>query len=163
MFVLREETVRRGFTERIVGMIRDNGFEILATRTLDAEEIEFAAARTRGGNWEAGRPFSLSGGRPAAAVIAYDHAPIRPNRRQRRKFPKRTNARIFAKEAIRDAIIAELPPGEDFNALHSSDHAAEAWHLIEILAPGLTDTIRAKLAEIHGDARPEQIAQRHAA
>ena len=81
----------------------------------------------------------------------YDHAPIPPNRRQRRKFPKRTNARIFAKETIRDTIIAELPPDERFNALHSSDHAAEAWHLIEVLAPELMDTIRAKLAEIHGD------------
>jgi hypothetical protein len=152
VFVLREEVIRRGMTHRVVGMIREQGFEVLATRLLSPEEIEFAAARTRGGNWEAGRPYSLSGGAPAAAVVVYDHAPIRLNRRQRRKFPKRTNARIFAKERIRDAIIAELPRGETFNALHSSDHAAEAWHLIEVLAPELTDTIRMKLAEIHGDS-----------
>jgi hypothetical protein len=95
-------------------------------------------------------------------VIVYDHAPIRPNRRQRRKFPKRTNARIFAKEKIRDAIIAELPPGERFNALHSSDHAAEAWHLIEVLAPELTDTIRDKLAEIHGGTASEPLVRRAA-
>ena len=163
VFVLREEAVRRGLTGRIVAMIRDEGFEVLATRLLSPEEIEFAAARTRGGNWEAGRPYSLSGGPPAAAVISYDHAPLKPNRRQRRKFPKRTNARIFAKERIRDAIIAEMPPGEDFNALHSSDHAAEAWHLIEMLAPELIDTVRAKLAEIHGDAARPQLAIRRAA
>ena len=95
--------------------------------------------------------------------MAYDHAPITPNWKQRRKFPKRTNARIFAKETIRDAIIAELPPDEGFNALHSSDHAAEAWHLIEVLAPELTDTIRGKLAEIHGDHVTSRPAARRAA
>lgn len=153
VFVLREETVARGLTHRIVGMIRDCGFDVLATRMLAPEEIEFAAARTRGGNWEAGKPYELTGGRPAAAVVVYDRAPIRPSWRQRRRFPKRTNARIFAKEKIRDTIIAELPPGERFNALHSSDHAAEAWHLIEILAPELTDTIRDRLATLRGDAK----------
>jgi hypothetical protein len=163
VFVLREEAIRRGFTDKIVAMIREQGFDVLATRFLSPEETEFAAARTRGGNWEAGRPYSLSGGAPAAAVVAYDHAPITPNWKQRRKFPKRTNARIFAKETIRDAIIAELPPGEGFNALHSSDHAAEAWHLIEVLAPELTGTIRAKLAAIHSDQVTSQRAARQAA
>jgi hypothetical protein len=163
VFVLREEAVARGLTNRIVALIRDAGFDVLATHLLDGEQIEHAAARTRGGNWEAGRPFSISGGRPAAAVICYDHASIAPNRRQRRKFPKRTNARIFAKESIRDTIIAELPAGEDFNALHSSDHAAEAWHLIEILAPELLETTRAKLAEIHGEQPVPALARRQAA
>lgn len=163
VFVLREETVARGLTNRIVGMIRDCGFEVLTTRMLAPEEIEHAAARTRGGNWEAGKPYELTGGRPAAAVIAYDHAPIRPSWRQRRRFPKRTNARIFAKEKIRDAIIAELPPGERFNALHSSDHAAEAWHLIEVLAPELTDMVRSRLAEIHGDEKSSSFELRRAA
>jgi hypothetical protein len=163
VFVLREEAVRRGLTNRIVSMIRDQGFEVLAMRMLWPEETEFAAARTRGGNWEAGRPFNVSGGAPAACVVAYDHAPIRPSWKQRRKFPKRTNARIFAKEKIRDAIIAELPRDEAFNALHSSDHAAEAWHLIEILAPELCETIRAKVAEIHGQVSTSPPQARRAA
>lgn len=163
VFVLREETVARGLTNRIVSMVRDCGFDVLATRMLSPEEIEFAAARTRGGNWEAGKPYELTGGRPAACVVAYDHAPIRPSWRQRRRFPKRTNARIFAKEKIRDAIIAELPPGERFNALHSSDHAAEAWHLIEVLAPELTEPIRERLAAIHGREQPAAAATRRAA
>lgn len=163
VFVLRKEAVRRGLTNQLVSMICDQGFEILTTRMLSPEETEFAAARTRGGNWEAGRPYSVSGGAPAACVVVYDHAPIRPSWKQRRKFPKRTNARIFAKEKIRDAIIAALPPGEAFNALHSSDHAAEAWHLIEVLAPELLDSIRAKLAEIHGSATTAPPATRRAA
>jgi hypothetical protein len=157
VFVLRAEAIRRGFQDQIVRRICQSGFEILAVRKLTEDETIHAAARTRGGNWEAGRPFSISGGPPAAAVVAYDHAPLGLNRQQRRKFPKRTNARIFAKETIRDAIIAQLPAGEDFNALHSSDHAAEAWHLIEVLAPELVDQIRAKLAEIHGAASAKPV------
>ena len=143
-------------------MIRDQGFDVLATRCCRPKRSSLprpapAAATGR----RAGR---TSFRRPAGrGSVAYDRAPIRPNWRQRRKFPKRTNARIFAKERIRDAIIAELPPDEDFNALHSSDHAAEAWHLIEVLAPELTETIRARLAEIHGDAARPQLAIRRAA
>jgi nucleoside diphosphate kinase len=163
VFVLRQEAVRRGMTSKIVDMIGEQGFEILATHVLSRDEITYAAARTRGGNWEAGKPYAITGGPPAATVVCYDHAPLTPNRRQRRKFPKRTNARIFAKEKIRDAIIAELPPDETFNALHSSDHAAEAWHLIEVLAPALMDTIRGKLAAIHGDVATVKLPQRRAA
>jgi hypothetical protein len=162
VFVLRAETIRRGFQDQIIRMIRDSGFEILAVRALSEDETIHAAARTRGGNWEAGRPFSISGGRPAAAVVAYDHAPLRLNRQQRSKFPKRTNARIFAKETIRDAIIEQLPRGEDFNALHSSDHAAEAWHLIEVLAPELVDQVRARLAKIHSGASHPVVDRRAA-
>jgi hypothetical protein len=150
VFVLRQEAIARGFKDQIVHMIEQSGFEVLATRALTPIEIEFAAARTRGGNWEAGRPFSISGGPPAVCVVAYDRSPVSLNRRQRRKFPKRTNARIFVKETIRDAIIAQLPTNEDFNALHSSDNAPEAWHLIEVLAPELVEPIQARIRQIHG-------------
>ena len=81
------------------------------------------------------------------AVIAHDTNPLSPNRRQRRKFPQRTNARIFAKERIRDAVISELPPKQGCNALHSSDNAAEAWHLIEVFAPELMEQVRERLDE----------------
>jgi hypothetical protein len=93
-------------------------------------------------------------------VVAYDHAPIPPSRKQRRRFPHRTNARLFAKEAIRDAIVAQLPRGESFNALHSSDHAAEAWHLIEVLAPDVLDAVRARLRHTHSPtAEPGQLSR----
>jgi hypothetical protein len=155
VFVLRQEAVRQGFHDQIIRMIEQSGFEILETKTLSPDEVEFAAARTRGGNWTVGGPFDLSGGEPAVAVVAYDHHPIPPNRKQRRRFPQRTNARIFVKEAIRDAIIAQLPPQQGFNALHSSDHAAEAWHLIEVLAPDRVEAIRAQLDQIHATAAAE--------
>ena len=57
------------------------------------------------------------------------------------------------KEQIRDVICSELPEGQRFNALHSSDHAAEAWHLIEVLAPELLDEVRHRLTR-----QPEAVA-----
>ncbi len=142
VFVLRQEAVRRGYTDRIIEMIEESGFEILASKLLTPEVVETGAAQTRGGNWELDGPFDISGGPPAAVVVAYDCDPIPLSPRQRRRFRERTNARIFVKEEIRDAIVAELPPNQRFNALHSSDHAADAWHLIEVLAPELLERIR---------------------
>jgi hypothetical protein len=162
VFVLRQEAVRQGFESQIIAMIRQAGFEILTTRTLADRDVEYAAARTRGGNWTAGDPFDVSGGPPAAVVVAYDPEPLPLNRRQRRKFVHRTNARIFVKEAIRDAIISQLPKGQGFNALHSSDHAAEAWHLIEVLAPELIDEIRELLGRIHERSRTAGMLRRAA-
>lgn len=150
VFVIRQEAVRRGLAEEITGRIKASGFEILATNVLSLEEVEHAAARTRGGNWEAGEPYKLPGGPPAIAAIAYDRQPTQPNAGQRRRFPQRTNARIFVKESIRDAIVAALPESERFNALHSSDNAAEAWHLIEVLAPRMLEEIQARLRRMHG-------------
>jgi hypothetical protein len=149
--------VRGGFQQQIVEMVGQNGFEVLAVRTLADDEVAHVAARTRGGNWIEEGPFDRPGGDPAATVIAYDHQPIPPSRKQRRRFPNRTNARLFAKESIRDAIVAQLPRGESFNALHSSDHAAEAWHLIEVLAPDLLDTVRTQVAQMHAQAEPDKM------
>ncbi len=162
VFVLREEAVRLGFQDKIVAMIEQAGFEIFATRVLSPDEVEPASARTRGGNWGVG-PFDQPGGLPAVTVIAYDRNPLPPNRRQRRKFPQRTNGRIFVKEAIRDAIVAQLPPGRGCNALHSSDHAAEAWHLIEVLAPGMVEPIRARIRELHQQSAATPATFRRAA
>jgi hypothetical protein len=162
VFVLRQEAVRQGFQSDIIRMIGDHGFQIMAVRPLARHEIDHAAARCRGGNWAEEGPFDLPSGGPATVVVAYDPDPQPLNRRQRRKFSQRTNARIFVKELIRDAVIAQLPPKRSFNALHSSDHAAEAWHLIEVLAPDLLAPIRARMQEIHG-AMPARPVSRQAA
>jgi hypothetical protein len=149
VFVLREEAIRRGFQDKMVDMIRKTGFDIWAVKKLAPEEIRYSAPRTRGGNWGPG-PGDFVGGDPAVIVIAYDPQPIAPNWRQRRKFQHRTNARIFAKEMIRDAVMEESVDAQGCNALHSSDHAAEAWHLIEVFAPELMMEIHSRLRQIHG-------------
>ncbi len=163
VFALRQEVVQRGFQPKIVNMIEHSGFNILAVKVLSPEEVEYAAARTRGGNWSPG-PYRAPGGPPAVAVIAYDPQPIRLNRKQRRRFPQRTNARIFVKEKIRDAVLAYLPANQQCNALHSSDHAAEAWHLIDVMAPEMIDEIHARIAAFHQPAdKPHTLRLQRAA
>lgn len=158
VFVLRQQAVQRGFTDEIIEMIRDGGFKILAAKQLCSDTIKAGAEQTRGGNWTREKQFDLSGGPPAAIIIAYDHEPQRLSKRQLRRFPERTNARLFIKEDIREAICSQMPQGERFNALHSSDHAAEAWHLIEVLAPELIESVRNQLAaESEGTSEQPQI------
>ena len=110
VFVLRRQAVRLGYQERILAMLKQNEFEIMATKALSPEQVEIAAPRVRGGNWGIGA-FDISGGPPAVVVVAYDRHPLPLNWRQRRKFPERTNARIFVKEEIREVIVSELPAG----------------------------------------------------
>jgi hypothetical protein len=161
VFVLREEAIRRGFQSKMVDMVRDSRFDIWAVKKLSPEEILYSAPRTRGGNWGPG-PGDYVGGDPAVVVVAYDPHPIVPNRKQRRKFPHRTNARIFAKEMIRDAVMQGSIEAEGCNALHSSDHAAEAWHLIEVFAPELLPQIHARLRQIHGLELDQTISMENA-
>ncbi len=135
VFAIREQAVARGYTDRIVQMIADSGFDIVSVTNLSALMRVQGGARTRGGTWAMKGPFATSGGLPAAVVIAHDPEPLAPSAQQRKQFKERTNARVYVKESIRDALLAELSPAEGFNALHSSDHAPEAWHLIEELVP----------------------------
>ncbi len=141
VFVLRKTALDHGFRNRMLAMLAESGFEILATKELSAAEAEYASTRTRGGTWGSG-VFEQAGGPPAMLVVAYDPNPLKLSLTQRSKFPERSNARIFVKEKIRRAVNAELPREQSCNALHSSDHAAEAWHLIEVMAPELMDEIR---------------------
>ena len=163
MFVLRQEAVERGFQDQIVRMIQENGFEILATRVLSPIEAEYAAARTRGGNWEAGRPFSLSGGPPAVAVVAYDREPLPLNRRAAPQVSRSGPTLGFSsRRRFATRSSPSCRPHEAFNALHSSDHAAEAWHLIEVLAPELVEQIQARLHQIHAATPPDPTLRRAA-
>ncbi len=147
VFVVRREAVDRGLLEQITDMVEVGGFEILQTKKLSEEMIRTGASQTRGGNWKLEGPFDISGGPPAAVIVAYDHQPLPLTAKQSRKFTTRTNARLFVKEKIRDVLCEQLPSGERFNALHSSDHAADALHLIETLVPELMDDIVSRLTE----------------
>lgn len=148
VFVIRHEAMKRNMLAEITDMVEQGGFEILAAKKLSPERIEAGTAQTRGGNWNEDGPFENSGGPPAAVIIAYDPEPLPMTAKQRRKFSTRTNARLFVKEHIRDRICEQLPAGERFNALHSSDNAADALHLIEILAPELMDDVVDRLSGV---------------
>jgi hypothetical protein len=145
VYLIREEALRRGGVERAAKLIASHGFEILAEHAIDPSASALIARSVRGGNWGRG-PWPISGGPPVAAVIVYDHRPITPTRRQRRRFPYSTNARLLCKEQIRDAFNEGFPPDQHCNVIHSSDNGREAMDYLRIIMPEAIDRV---LASVH--------------
>lgn len=133
VFLLRREAVARGGVKRASKLLADHGFQIVETINFAPDRINSIARSLRGGNWGPG-PWPKSGGEPVAAIVVHDPAPIRPTRRERRRFPFLSNARLLAKDAIRDAFNANQPKAEHCNAIHSSDNAREARDYLRIIA-----------------------------
>jgi hypothetical protein len=145
VFLVRREAMSRGGLERLVPLLERCGFSILKTKRLADGELADVANNVRGGNWGRG-PWGISGGPPAAAIVAYDPNPQPLNRRQRRKFPLADNARLLQKSRIRDAFNEGYPTERHCNVLHSSDNGVEAWEYVRLALPGEEAEIRRALA-----------------
>ena len=110
VFLVRREALARGGAKRAAKLIAEHGFQIVETIRSTPQRLETIARSIRGGNWGQG-PWPKSGGEPVAAIVAFDPAPIRPSRRERRKFPCLANARLLTKD--RDPRrLQRQPPGE---------------------------------------------------
>jgi hypothetical protein len=140
VFLVRREALACGGTKRAAKLIAEQGFQVVETIAFDESRIETISRSIRGGNWGQG-PWAKSGGPPVAAIVAHDPAPIRPTRRQLRKFPCLANARLLTKDNVRDALNANRPASEHCNAIHSSDNGREARDYLRIVAPGRVDEI----------------------
>lgn len=147
VFLVRREARARGGVKRAVKLITDHGFDVVETINFASDRVESIARSLRGGNWGAG-PWPTSGGEPVAAIVVHDPAPIRPSRRERRKYPFLANARLLRKDAIRDAFNANRPPQEHCNAIHSSDNAREARDYLRIIAPNRVNEILARVEQV---------------
>jgi hypothetical protein len=148
VFLIRQQAMCRGGIERARALIESYGFEILGTRIIGADPASHVARTIRGGNWGRG-PWSVSGGPPVAAIVAYDPAPIPLTRRQRRRFPFVANARLLCKEQLRDAFNDGVPADQHCNVVHSSDNGREAMDYLRIIMPGAIDGV---LSAIHSSA-----------
>ncbi|MEX2091562.1 MAG: hypothetical protein WD971_02740 [Pirellulales bacterium] len=155
VFLVRREALARGGVKRAAKLITEHGFQVIETITIDPLRLESIARSIRGGNWGQG-PWPVSGGPPVAAIVAYDPAPLRPTRRQRRKFPYLANARLLRKDQIRDAFNAKDLASEHSNVIHSSDNGREARDYLRVIAPE-------RVAEILASVRRPQRAQSRAA
>jgi len=143
-FVLRREAMQRGGLDKLVPMLESSGFCVLKIKVLADAELRQVANNIRGGNWGRG-PWSISGGPPAAIVVAYDPQPQPLSRKQRKKFPLATNARVLEKGRIRDMFNEGLPVELHCNALHSSDNGREAWEYVALSMPEAEAEIRRRL------------------
>ncbi len=149
VFFVRELAVP--WLDQILSLLHQDGFEILERRNLKAHEVGRLASQIRGGNWGRG-PWSLSGGKPATVLIAYD---CFPRMEDAPDDPTNVaNSRIQrTKERIRNVIVGSLPNGERFNGLHSSDLPQEALEYIELLEPKLRGALSESIAKIASKTR----------
>jgi len=134
VFLLREEGMRRGGIERASQLIEKYGFQILAADAFDERMSSTIARSLRGGNWGRG-PWSISGGPPVAAIVAYDPSPITPSRRDKKRFPFIANARLLCKEKLREAFNEGFAKDQHCNVIHSSDNGREAMDYLRIIMP----------------------------
>ncbi len=145
VFIVRAAAMQRGGIEFMHDLLAHHGFTILETKPLFGEDRARVAANVRGGNWGRG-PWALSGGEPAAVVVAFDPNPLPLTRKQRKKFPLATNARLLSKSSIRDAFNEGRPEAEHCNVVHSSDNGHEAWEYIALAMPERAGAIKQQLA-----------------
>ncbi|SFP22607.1 hypothetical protein SAMN05660464_2586 [Geodermatophilus dictyosporus] len=138
VFVVREQAA--GLLDRVRAELVREGWEPLVTVPLDPAQATRVRARVRGGNWGAG-PFAVSGGGPAAYVVAFDLAAVVEGATS---SPERVTA---SKLAVRRRLLAGQPSGARFNPLHSSDNARQALDYLDALDdPALVAGLRAQIA-----------------
>ena len=142
VFIVRESALDRdGALDSICNLLSEEGFNILAVSRLSSARQKACEHQIRGGNWGRG-PWATSGGRPAVAIAVLDVFPVSPSRRLKADHPGVDNQRVFAtKDRIRDLANDGLAPQRQFNAVHSSDNAAEAVRHLDLLFPEKCETI----------------------
>lgn len=144
VFVVREWALEHGKLDFIAARMRDAMLDVIKIHVLDDKEKIAAQTYIRGGKWDRG-PYPVSGGAPAAIIIAYDYTPEKPAAATLAKYPFMSNEHSTIKHAIRDDLNAEMPLWRHTNCLHSADDAAEAWRYIEIAIPDQAQNLRKEI------------------
>jgi len=147
VFVVRAKGLEQDGMKQVISQIERGGFSPIKTKILAQEQSQYAARRIRGGNWGRG-PWRVSGGLPAAVIVAYDLDPTQPTARQHKRFPHVSNARLLLKEQIREEFNRRLPKSQWCNVVHSSDNGHEALDYIRILMPEAASEIAAGIQDL---------------
>jgi hypothetical protein len=142
VFVLRQRAEH--LLDRLRTELLREGFEPLETVHLSGDVADRVQTATRGGNWGQG-PWQVNGGPPAAYVIAYDLS----RSLAEDALPSNPHRVADAKQAIRERLLASLPPGERYNPLHSSDDPRQAMDYLAVLEdPGLAARLEHRIEGI---------------
>lgn len=146
VFLLRARALERPRAERVEEQLVQEGFEILHAAPLDEPRRKETSFRLRGGNWGRG-PWPVSGGLPARVIVAWDPRPTAVDARTRKKYPLLSNGRILsAKERVREFLMKDVPRGEQFNPMHSSDNDVQSWEYLETVTPERVAELRQAVA-----------------
>jgi hypothetical protein len=148
VFYVRERAVRLGLADEIEGILSRQGFSIIPMPRLDRDMLRVIADEVRGGNWGKG-PFPQSGGEPERVIVAFDPSPIPPSPSMLKTFPLLDNERIqIGKQVVRDAVKNAASKSERFNAMHSTDNAAQAWRALNAHFPNEADRVMRETSKI---------------
>jgi len=146
-FVVRQWAYDKDLLAWITANLRCYGFDIKLVHVLNADEQERARANIRGGNWNQG-PYPISGGPPAALIVACDYAPEPPDEELLLKQPYVTNYRfVIVKELLRKGINKYLPGNLRVNGVHSADDNLESWNYLEEVCPELIPQVSERIAK----------------
>ncbi len=147
IFVVRQWAYDRSLVPWVCQNLRNFGFDVKLVKELEKEEKQRAASRIRGGNWGAG-PRPVSGGGPAALIVAYDYVPCPPTYLMQKEHPHVRNARVVrVKDIIRKDINKHVPKHLRTNPLHSSDDDIEAWDYLESVLPDYVDEVQRSVSQ----------------
>jgi hypothetical protein len=151
LFFIREEAVNAGLATMLVESLQDSGFELLLMAKLDPAQSEQTASLLRSGNWSSG-PFLISDGPPAMILVTLDLLPMSPGARHQAARSALDNAKIvMAKAAARNLVNAASPEAERYNALHSTDNAAQAWRIVRQLLGSQEQAMRDTVERMQRD------------
>ena len=143
VFVLRERAAH--MLDRLCTELLREGFEPLETVHFTRDVAQRVTSGVRGGNWGQG-PWPVTGGGPAAYVIAYDLAQSIGEAAS----PADPLRVVDAKLAIRDRLLGTLEAGEPrYNPLHSSDDPRQALDYLALLDdPGIVTRMQRRIADL---------------
>lgn len=127
VFVLREECKQFAAADTAMQLIKDAGFEILASFPLLPDQQKRIAEKARGGNW-------ADGTLPIELVVVADEHPqwVSEDERARAGYEFLDNKRMHCKLAIRKTL--DKAHKTKANWLHGCDNTAEAMDYIKEVA-----------------------------
>ena len=138
VFIIRELGDKDDIVNEILNSIKNRGFIILNNGRINNNNKMFIAKNIRGGNWCENQVSRISG-LPARYIIAFDPAPIIPDKKFNLSNPVLDNQRIEVKSDLRKKVNVYLPEHEKTNIIHTSDNSEEALDYIGVI---LTDEER---------------------
>jgi len=142
-FIVRDWAIRHDKMNVITSLLRQAFLDVILVHEFNDEEKENATCYIRGGKWDRG-PYPVSGGAPAAIIVAYDYNPVCPDEKTLKIYPFLENKHILIKHTVRDYFNAENLLTRHTNCLHSSDSEEEAWDYIQHTIPHLRPSLEAE-------------------
>ena len=138
VFVVREWAVKEGLSEKIVALIKKEGYSIVRSKMLSLEEKQFAFERLRGGTWGSDENGNTDDWKPAFAIIVLDT--------QCARMPH-SYAAGFERFRIRNLkeVLRKQFDTPSRGAVHSTDTTQESWEYVEVCFPNEVDEIKSEV------------------